>query len=211
MISNFIYLSQNDLKGSKRLNWNHMKQVLKRYRWLVALFSLIILLVILFKVWLYQQESDALRSSVYSAHKHNIQGQVGALMSEQKSASLALALMLAENPNVQKLLTLPCCEYRADLAAMAERIQTKTPSNDIWLQVVNREGVSVERSWTSRRGDSLMGVRTDLEYLISNPNEAPLTTISTGLFSMTFKSMVPVFEGSNLIGVVGRVAVSTLD
>lgn len=179
-----------------------MKQVLQRYRWLVMLFSVIILLVILFKVWIYQQESESLRSAVYSAQKHDIHAQVNALISEQKSSSLALALMLAENPNVQKLLTLPCCEYRAGLDKLAQRIQTKTPNNDIWLHVINRDVISVERSWTTRRGDSLIGIRTDLEHLIANPNEAPTTTVSTGLFSMTFKSMVPVFDDANLLGVV---------
>lgn len=179
-----------------------MKQVLQRYRWLVALFIVIILLVILFKIWLYQQESEMLRQAVYEAHKQDIQAEVNALVSEQKSAALALALMLAENPNVQKLLTLPCCEFSAGLTNIAQRIQSKTPSNDIWLQVINRDVISVERSWTARRGDSLAGIRTDLEYLINNPNEAPTTTVSTGLFAMTFKSMVPVFDGAKLLGVV---------
>ncbi|MBE0493180.1 MAG: GGDEF domain-containing protein [Thiomicrospira sp.] len=179
-----------------------MKQVLQRYRWLMALFSVIILLVILSKIWLYQQESESLRYAVYDAHKQDIHTQVNALISEQKSSALALALMLAENPNVQQLLSLPCCEFSAGLATTAQRIQAKTPSNDIWLQVINRDGISMERSWTVRRGDSLIGIRTDLEYLINNPHEAPTTTVSTGLFSMTFKSMVQVLEGSKVLGVV---------
>ncbi len=179
-----------------------MKQVLHRYRWLVMAFIITMLFIIGWMAKVHNAERAVLQQSVYENYSAEINAQVNMLISEQKSASLSLALMLSENPTVKTLLKQPCCTMQGGLRQMADKIERNSNITSIWLQAINREGVSLERSWIDRRGDSLIGIRKDLENLLKNPRTAPTTTVSTGLFSMTFKTMVPVFEDQELLGVV---------
>jgi diguanylate cyclase (GGDEF)-like protein len=179
-----------------------MKQVLHRYRWLVLLFLLLVFVVVAWMMVAHQNEEQRLKQDVFHSFQLEANKQVNMLISEQKNASLALALMLSENPSIKTLLTSECCTFQAGLKQAAEKIERESPVKTIWLQAVNRDGISMERSWVERRGDSLIGVRSDLEQLLRAPNGHPQTTVSTGLFTMSFKTMVPVFENQELLGVV---------
>lgn len=179
-----------------------MSKLLHHYRWLVGLFSLFVVLIVGWMLQAHQAESKTLREGYYESQAREIRATVNLLIAEQKSAALGLALMLSENPDIKTLLKTPCCEYQAGLNQIAQKIIHNSPIKALWLHAINRQGVSYERSWTERRGDSLVGVRQDIDAFLAQPMNAPMTSISTGLFTTSFKTMIPIFDNDELLGLV---------
>ncbi|MDY0137308.1 MAG: GGDEF domain-containing protein [Thiomicrospira sp.] len=179
-----------------------MSKLLLRYRGWVGFFILLMVAVGGWMVLAFQTESQTLHATHYQKQANQIQDRVALLLSEQKTAALGLALMLSENPAIKSVLQSPCCEQRAGLSRIAQNLMRRSPIKDVWLHVINAQGVSYERSWTDRRGDSLLGVREDLTALIANPLREPLTSISTGLFTTSFKTIIAIFDDARLLGFV---------
>ncbi|WP_052501491.1 sensor domain-containing diguanylate cyclase [Thiomicrospira microaerophila] len=179
-----------------------MRQVIDRYKvWIVlALFGL--LCFALWGIYFHKQQAKILQASVLQHYQQETSNQLNLLIQQQKNASVALALMLAENPNIKTLLQSSCCEQNAQLSKIAQRIERESSLTSVWLQAINRQGVSLERSWVDKRGDSLLSIRPDLRAILAEPHQQPQTTVSTGLFTMSFKTTVPVFEADLLLGVV---------
>ncbi|UQB41788.1 diguanylate cyclase [Thiomicrospira microaerophila] len=179
-----------------------MQHVIGRYKVWIAIVLLGVLLFALWGAMFHKQQATSLRDSVFQHYTQETANQVNLLIQQQKNASVALALMLAENPNIKNLMLSECCDYQHDLKQVADRIERESSINSIWLHAVNRDGISLARSWTDKRGDSLIEVRSDLRGLLAGPHQTPSTSISTGLFTMSFKTTVPVFESGVLLGVV---------
>lgn len=159
-------------------------------------------MVMIWMMFAHQEESQHLHQEVYQNFEQEAHQQVQTLINEQKNASLALSLMLSESNLIKTLLKSDCCGYSVGLKQVADKIEQQSPVKSIWLHAVNRDGISMERSWTEHRGDSLIGVRADLEWFLANPRAQPNTTVSTGLFTMSIKTTVPVFDEAEFLGVV---------
>ncbi len=82
-----------------------------------------------------------------------------------------------------------------------EQIELRTHNGLVWIQIIDAKGISRYRSWTKRVGDSLKDVRYDVRQMLSSGDIQE--GISVGRFSMTFKSMVPIFDNDqSLMGLV---------
>lgn len=69
---------------------------------------------------------------------------------------------------------------------------------NIWVHIVDAKGTSFYRSWTSKRGDRILGKRTDLQQLFEF--KKPQSSISTGIFDLTFKTTVPILHEGHFLG-----------
>ena len=68
-------------------------------------------------------------------------------------------------------------------------MRLNTKYKNVWIQVSDNKGISLNRSWTDKHGDDLTKVRKDIVQMIRDPKVK--STISTGIFDMAFKAMVP--------------------
>jgi two-component system, sensor histidine kinase and response regulator len=73
-----------------------------------------------------------------------------------------------------------------------------TVFKNIWLQILDKNGKSFARSWTDKTGDDL-SFREDVKIILKDKKTR--TSISVGIFSISFKSMVPIMDNGELIGV----------
>ncbi|MEA3289000.1 MAG: PAS domain S-box protein [Campylobacterota bacterium] len=71
---------------------------------------------------------------------------------------------------------------------------------DLWIQVIDKDGFSFYRSWTNKVGDSIKNARLDLAQMLID--QKPKQTVSTGRFDMTFKTILPLFDNGEFIGIV---------
>lgn len=179
-----------------------MQQVISRYKLWIALVLLGVLLFAIWGVMFHKKQASTLQDSVFQHYTQDTANQVNLLIQQQKNASVALALMLSENPKVKQLMMNECCSFDYDLQAIAKRIEQESSITSIWLHAVSRDGISLARSWIDKRGDNLLDVRSDLRAILAQPNQEIATSVSTGLFTMSFKTTVPVFESDVLLGVV---------
>ncbi|MBN2816361.1 MAG: EAL domain-containing protein [Campylobacterales bacterium] len=125
------------------------------------------------------------------------------LIKEKREAVLLLDISLSQNQKVKDLL-LDKPVGNLELDKYSKLLRENTPLKNIWFHVVDNKGISRYRSWTKEHGDSLRGVRLDIDSMIENPRV--ISSISTGKFDMTFKSMFPVYDEDKFLGFVETLA-----
>lgn len=135
----------------------------------------------------------------YKIISKSIKERVLNLVSDKQSSTLAISLTLSQNSDIISSLrgndfdTLPLEKISKDLRSL-------TDYKNVWIQILSPKGVSLYRSWTQKRGDNLYDIRADLRELIRTKQLN--STISVGIFSMTFKSMVPIYYEDEFIGII---------
>jgi nitrogen-specific signal transduction histidine kinase len=114
-----------------------------------------------------------------------------ALIKEKQNATLAIAIALAQNSDLIKGVENKNLES-SFLKAASLKLKEHTNFKNVWFQVIDRNGFSVQRSWTDKKADQISKKRVDLQKLLIEPKTT--TTISVGKFDMTFKSIVPIYN-----------------
>ncbi|WP_455757073.1 diguanylate cyclase [Sulfurimonas sp.] len=144
-----------------------------------------------------------LRDKQYKQEASSLKKRLTNLIEAKKKATMAIAISLSENTTLKEALknTDNAINLGSQFKQLSSKLRQYTDYKNVWIQIINSKGISVSRSWIDKRGDSLINVRTDIKKMISTPQI--MNTISTGKFSMTFKSMVPVFDDEkNFLGFI---------
>jgi len=101
-------------------------------------------------------------------------------------------------------LLLSSGKKKINLTKFSQTLAKHSSLQHIWFQVIDVKGMSLYRSWTNKSGDSLLKARLDVVKMIQYPHV--ISSISTGKFDMTFKSMVPLFKDHEFIGIIEVIA-----
>lgn len=144
----------------------------------------------------------------YKVKQHNIlservKAKINSLIKEKQDTTLAMALSLASSDHYKQALRQKDVS-KIELNKISQDYKNKIEFKNIWLQIVDKEGISFARSWTRKVGENLGLMRQDIRNLLSN--KQPISTISVGVFSISFKSMVPIFDGDEFLGIFEIVA-----
>ena len=126
-----------------------------------------------------------------------------ALIEAKSEAVLFIALSLAHDQRYLDAIA-NASEADFELDQFANELSQNTNYKNIWIQVSDYRGISLYRSWTKKRGDDLSKVRTDMAQMVKEPKIQ--STISTGIFDMTFKAMVPIFKDQKFMGTIEVIA-----
>lgn len=149
------------------------------------------------------QSMDTLYKSKYEEISDRMTRELEVLIKEKLEAVLLLDISLAQNQNIKNVL-LNKKPGDLNLEEYALLLRENTPLKNIWFQIIDKHGVSLYRSWTQKRGDSLLSVRLDIAKKIKSQKMS--SSISTGIFDMTFKSTVPVYQKGEFLGMVETIA-----
>ena len=87
-----------------------------------------------------------------------------------------------------------------NLNIYSTQLRQSTDFKNVWFQLISKEGISMQRSWTDYHGDNIAKFRIDVQDVLDNPRL--LNSISVGKFDMTFKSIVPIYDNKNFLGVI---------
>lgn len=149
----------------------------------------------------YQWQVDKACHQEYGFYQTNLSEKIGVLVKEKSAITQAIALSVSANPIFNQALLNRHIPVRPTLIDYSNTLKTHTGYQNVWIQLIDAQGVSLARSWTEKQGDDLAKVRLDLASLIKQPRH--LNDISVGKFNLTFKSMVPLFNGQQqLMGVI---------
>ena len=144
---------------------------------------------------------EALKYEKYSEVSQKMKNELEVLIDEKKEATLVIALAMAYNSDIKKsLVENSNVVEKLNLEDLALNLSESSSLKHIWFQLITADGKSFYRSWTKKVGDDLKGVRLDIAQMIKNPHI--ITSISTGKFDLTFKSMVPIYNKGTFIGMV---------
>lgn len=125
------------------------------------------------------------------------------LIAEKHNAMLLIALAIGENPQIKKAL-LDNQPGELKFYKLTQKFFRYTSLKHLWFQVIDKQGKSFKRSWTKKRGDSLVNARLDIADMLHFPEIK--SSISTGKYNLAFKVMVPVYDHQNFIGIVEIIA-----
>ena len=124
------------------------------------------------------------------------------LMEAKRKSVIAIALTLASNESVQAILQSPNStpDMYKRMQELSLSFRAHSQYKNVWIQLIDSDGISRSRSWSKKRDDSLIEIRADVREMIAKPEIKDV--ISTGIFTMSFKSMVPVYDDGKFIGIV---------
>jgi len=158
--------------------------------------------------WLYHNAKENLYQASLVTHHQKVSHEINGIIEGQKKSAMAITLSLAENHQIKNFLCDSCQAVpskKFDLTPLLEQISLHAEYKQLWVQLIDAQGVSRYRSWTDKKGDSLKKVRRDVNDMLLTP--AVQQTMSVGRFSLTFKSMVPLFdENQKLQGMVEMIS-----
>jgi len=162
--------------------------------------ALIVLMVVVFiSHHLLNIRTQALIEEKYTNIANEMQFTTQSYIDAKMKSILFIALSLAHDQRYVDAIT-SSKEVNFELDKFAQNLKHNTEYQNVWIQVSDNKGISLYRSWTDTHGDDLTKVRKDIVQMIQNPQIQ--STISTGIFDMTFKAMVPIFSNDTFMGTI---------
>jgi len=173
------------------------------------IFKIIILpslFMIILSVLYYQKvqiEVNKLIHERYTQILQNEEKQLSTLIQEKKESILALSLAISQYTSVKNVLN-HRDSTELKLKNFSETLKQNTSLKTLWFQVLSKDGISFYRSFSNKTGDNLTELRPEVKQLINHPSI--FSTISVGKFNLTFKALVPIYDGLNFIGLFETLA-----
>ena len=161
---------------------------------LFLLFLFLMTIILISRYFILKKENELLTQK-YSLLTKNIEEKTNFLIQSKKNATLAIALSLSENEKIKEIILKE--NYNYDLNILSEKLKKSTDFKNVWFQIIDKEGISLYRNWTSNKNDKIKKYRLDLQEVLKKPEEK--STISVGIYDITFKSMVPLYENNEFI------------
>ena len=173
---------------------------MKKNRYLLSMtISLILITTFCVFVGIYfilEKEKELLEKK-YGDLKDNLTNKVNALIHTKKNATLSIAITLAENEKIKNALL---NKEIYDLSILSNKLNKYTDFKNVWFHLIDKDGVSIYRSWTEDKFDKIKNIRLDLQDLYKNPQIK--STISIGKYDITFKSIIPIYHNNQFLGVL---------
>ena len=170
---------------------------------ILTFISFFTLLYFAFSFYYVSQTDEKLHDQKYHEIVTGMKQHLDTLINEKREAILLVALSLSQNSDIKRIL-LNNTRSELHLAHFSEKLKEDSSLKHVWFQLIDKNGISYCRSWTKKRGDNLLKSRLEISEMIKSPRIISL--ISTGKFSMTFKSIVPIYNNGKLLGIIETIA-----
>lgn len=165
----------------------------KKLNYFYLWFVIAIAAIILGTYKLYDLTQKNLYQVAVQQHQQKLEREIDTLINDRRDSSLVIALTLAENPEIEDFLCSNCPpsdKPNLNFNKLVDQLNLMTQSGDIWIHIIDRDGVSRYRSWTQKVGDSVKEIRYDVRQMLLK--HTVQEGMSVGRFSLTLKSMVPI-------------------
>lgn len=146
-----------------------------------------------------QNKKASLQKITYDKEVQAIKNNLDLLILTKKKATLAVAIALANDKTlIQELKSKHIDEKRYQ--KIIQSFKQNTLYKDIWIQVVDKNAVSMYRSWTSTKGDGLAKYRPEFQNLTLKTEN--YTSISVGRYNLSIKSIAPIVNNGEVLGAI---------
>jgi len=165
---------------------------------LLTVVLMIVPLMILFPMYL--KEKQSLQESILADYQRDIAINIGLLKEDQKRANLVLVTALSRNSEIENFLAFPETSPFPELLALSEALKQTGLYKEIGLHLIDKDGISVLRSWADIKGDSLLEKREDIAGMVANPQNKSFIRFEENFLSI--RSIAPVFNKEHFVGMV---------
>lgn len=142
---------------------------------------------------------ETLKDNKYKLTSNNLKNQIGDAIENKSISTMNIAIALSENSDLKKFL-----KYNKPLTTNFKDVSSKIKEfsiyKNVWIHIIDNNGISKYRSWSPKKDDKISEIRKELPPLLKNPKIFKDVTI--GIFDMTFKNIVPIFEGNEFLGLI---------
>ncbi|HZF71544.1 diguanylate cyclase [Sulfuricurvum sp.] len=120
-----------------------------------------------------------------------VKQKIDTLIDEKRNATLSIALSLTKNSAIEKAL-IQKTDIQPLLISLSQELNHNTDFKNVWIHLVDNQGISLARSWDAQKNDKITAIRTDVKKMLANPHI--MTSISVGKYDLTFKAMTPLYD-----------------
>ncbi|WP_419763757.1 MAG: ATP-binding protein [Arcobacter sp.] len=142
---------------------------------------------------------DILTHNKYMYTSNNLKEQINEAIKNKANSTLNIAISLSENSGYKEFLKNKK-DFKIDLKNVSLKIKEHSNYKNVWVHLVDKNGISRYRSWSPKKNDDITSIRKEIPGLLKNPKIS--SVISVGIFDMTFKSIVPVFDENEFLGLI---------
>lgn len=145
-----------------------------------------------------QVQAEKIRQQEYQQTALKIQDEVADAIVLKQKATLAIAIALASQENLQEHVRhniIPKHYFNA----VIKKFRQKTLYKNIWIQIIDKHGKSLYRNWTKENGDNLVKVRSDIKTVQKTKQTA--SYLSAGYYDLSIKAMVPILYKGEYLGI----------
>jgi diguanylate cyclase (GGDEF)-like protein len=167
-------------------------------------FSIVVLLIILtlftsISINYIKDQRDELLFSKKMAEIEFMKANLTNLILQKQKSTIAIGLTIANDKHLSQKITDGVINnyYYSELT---ENLKKYTLYKNIWIQILDKNATSLYRSWTTKQGDNLIGVRKDLKGVLDAKEIS--FSVSLGKFDLSLKAMIPIFNNGKFVGVV---------
>ena len=182
-----------------------LKKLYKSRIFVVLTFLIISFGIYLFIDYLKNNEIEQYKLDTYRDKVLESKVYLRTLIKEKQNATLTIGLGLSRNSDIINALKDSSINPTL-LKDYSKMLNQNTDFKNVWFQLVTKDGISIQRSWTDYKNDKISLSRKDLQKVLID--KQMLNTISIEKFNMTFKVIVPVYDVDN-ITFLGMVEVIT--
>lgn len=126
---------------------------------------------------------------------------ISTLVHQKQAETQILAVALSNSIDFRQILKKRPDDLHERLKKFTDELALYIHYKSIWIQVINAKGITIGRSWTKAQGDNLALIRKDIKAVLKNPRK--INDFSVGKFSLTFKSLAPIFDkNGRLLGIL---------
>ncbi|QOY55266.1 response regulator [Candidatus Sulfurimonas marisnigri] len=168
----------------------------------IAIFIVVIVVmatVLIISSQIKNKQIKEMVDSNYEKITNNIHKEVALFVKDKKESTMAIALALSINQNIIDSI-INNKPGSVHLDNFSRILRNNTKYENVWFHVVTKDGISFYKSWVKKKGEDIRGIRLDIASLLKKPKIT--STISVGKFDMTFKSIVPIYDGKKFIGII---------
>ncbi len=142
---------------------------------------------------------DTLKKDKYQTIAQNYKNLIQQLVDDKAYATLNIAIALSENDSYKQFL-LNDKNQKINLQKISLKTREHSNFKNVWIHLIDTKGISRYRSWSPKKDDYLLNVRKELPSLLKTPKIT--SVISVGIFDLTFKSIVPIYEDKKFLGLI---------
>jgi len=169
-----------------------------KFLFIIVSFFVIVGITLALYYGVVQVQAEKIRQQEYQQTALKIQDEVADAIVLKQKATLAIAIALASQENLQKHVRhniIPKHYFNA----VIKKFRQKTLYENIWIQIIDKHGKSLYRSWTKENGDNLVKVRNDIKTVQKIKQTA--SYLSAGYYDLSIKAMIPILYKGEYLGI----------
>ena len=177
---------------------NHKESNKNRLALYISLIILALGAVALLYIEYIKSQKEILESTMYRDQARQMSKSVESMIQEKKKATTAIAISIASNENLAKLIQ-DKIKLHKSMDKLVEDLRENTYYKNIWIQIFDQYTKPLYRSWTDK-DDDLSMQRQDLSYI--KRTKKILTTVDVDNFDLSIKAIVPFFNDGQFTGII---------